>query len=268
MKTIEFWKMHGAGNDFIMLVDRDGSLSRPAASRIRELCHRPAGIGAQGLLILRPLGQDVVRMRFYNPDGRTAPMCGNGARCTAQLAFDRRLAARKMTLRTGAGPVRAEVLPKGVRIELPPPRHWTEMRVKAGGRDWECHCVDTGVPHAVLLVKDVNRIDVCRFGAALRHHRAFAPRGVNVDFMDCVAGGVLRVRTYERGVEDETGACGTGIAACALIAGRLGLVQPPVKLVCRYGDSLMVDYQLTERGAGGLRLTGPVKYVFTGRVAW
>ncbi len=276
MAVFKFWKMHGAGNDFIVMPDLERKFPFSAGAGIRNLCRRPGGIGSEGLILLQAAGPSepngVLRMRFFNPDGQEASMCGNGARCAARLAADLGLTGKRLTLVTGAGRVRAECLPDGtVRIGLPPPSGWRlRSRLRVGRQTLVCHCVNTGVPHAVVPVSDLARTDVRKLGAAIRHHPRFAPQGTNVDFMAVSGAGTakaLRVRTYERGVEDETGACGTGMVACALLAGRLRLVQPPVAVICAHGDRLTVNYRLTARGASMVALTGPAVYVFEGRVS-
>ncbi len=275
MTVFKFWKMHGAGNDFIVMPDFEQKFPAVAGACIRNLCRRPDGIGSEGLILLQPAtpsapGADL-RMRFFNPDGREASMCGNGARCAARLAADLGLAPARLTLATGAGLVRADCRDHGiVRIGLTAPTAWRlHCRLRVARRTLVCHCVNTGVPHAVMLTDDLARADVPGLGAAIRYHSRFAPQGTNVNFMAVSGSGaakILRVRTYERGVEAETGACGTGIAACALIAGRLKLVQPPVTVVCAHGDRLTVDYRLTPRGARNLTLAGPTVHVFEGRI--
>ncbi len=275
MAVFKFWKMHGAGNDFIVIPDLEQKFPVAAGAGIRNLCRRPDGIGSEGLILLQSAGSFApyadLRMRFFNPDGQEASMCGNGARCAARLAADLGLTGKSLALATGAGRVRAECLEGGaVRIYLPPPSGWTmRCRLRLGRHTLVCHCVNTGVPHAVVPVGDVARTDVKKLGAAIRYHPRFAPQGTNVDFMEAGGAGdakALRVRTYERGVEDETGACGTGMAASALVAGRLKLIQPPVTVICAHGDRLVVDYRLTPRGAKMVSLTGPAVHVFEGRI--
>ncbi|MDD5677407.1 MAG: diaminopimelate epimerase [Kiritimatiellae bacterium] len=267
MKKQCFWKMHGAGNDFILMDDRAAHFPCADLALIRRLCDRHAGIGSEGLLLVQPSTRGNFRMRFFNPDGTEAGMCGNGARCIARLAHDLGAAPVNMHIETAAGLLAAEVLPDSVRLHLPSPvdcrRHQTLELNKQAVR---YHAINTGVPHAVVETQALDRMDVCGIGAAMRHHAAFAPRGTNVDFMTITGPHALHVRTYERGVEDETPACGTGITACALIAGRLGLVTPPVRVTCRHGDTLEVNYRMTNAGFEAVTLLGPAAYVFEGTV--
>ena len=262
-----FWKMHGAGNDFILLDDRSMSFPCADAALIRRLCDRHAGIGSEGLLLLQGSARAQFRMRFFNPDGSEAGMCGNGARCIARLAHDLGAAPANMRIETAAGILAAEVLPDAVRLQLPAPAFCRcHQTLVLANQPVSYHAIDTGVPHVVFETRNLDGLDLCARGAAIRHHQAFAPEGTNVDFMAITGPQALRVRTYERGVEAETPACGTGITACALIAGRLGRVTPPVRVTCRHGDTLEVNYRLTAGGFEAITLLGPAVYVFTGAV--
>ncbi|MFA5043406.1 MAG: diaminopimelate epimerase [Kiritimatiellia bacterium] len=262
-----FWKMHGAGNDFILLDDRSARFPCADSEFIRRLCDRHAGIGGEGLLLVQSSTCGNFRMRFFNPDGAEAGMCGNGARCIARLAHDLGAAPAVMRIETASGLLQAEVFPDSVRLRLPAPLDCRCRQTLAlGSQTVRYHAIHTGVPHAVVETTALDRIEVGRIGAAMRHHAAFAPQGTNVDFMAVTGAHSLRVRTYERGVEAETPACGTGITACALIAGRLGRVTPPVHATCKHGDTLEVNYRLTADGFENVTLLGPAAYVFEGAV--
>jgi len=262
-----FWKMHGAGNDFILMDDRSALFPCADAALIRRLCDRHAGIGSEGLLLIQPSTRANIRMRFFNPDGVEAGMCGNGARCIARLAHDLGAAPSSMHIETATGLLKADVLPDAVRLQLPAP---TDCRchqtLTLDNQAIRYHTVHTGVPHAVVETQTLDSLDIRAIGAAIRHHPAFAPKGTNVDFMAITGAHALRVRTYERGVEAETPACGTGITACALIAGKLDRVIPPVHVTCKHGDILEVNYRLTSDGFETVTLLGPAAYVFDGAV--
>ncbi|HIE10321.1 MAG TPA: diaminopimelate epimerase [Kiritimatiellae bacterium] len=263
-----FWKMHGARNDFVLVDDRRGIFPLENREWIRRLCDRHVGIGCEGILLIqlarRPGAH--LRMRFINPDGSEVDMCGNGARCIARLAYDLRIAPRKMRIETRAGTLGAEVLDGGIEVELTPPRGWRMgQSLRTGDRTVEYHYVDTGVPHAVLMVRGLSHVDVVGLGREIRRHPEFAPAGVNVDFA-AVVGSELHVRTYERGVEAETPACGTGITAAALVAARLGLVTSPVTVVSAGGDRLKVVFEVSGESFSRVRLSGPAEYVFKGIV--
>jgi diaminopimelate epimerase len=266
---IAFWKMHGAANDFILVDDRAQTFPATDRAWLAQLMARRTGIGSEGLLLVQPSERADFRMRFFNPDGGEAEMCGNGARCIARFAYDRGVAPAHMQIETAAGTVRADLLGTRVRLHLPPPCAWQlDRRLTAEGRAWTYHFVNTGVPHAVVEVADLAAVDVARVGAALRHHAAFAPRGTNVNFVQITTDGAVRVRTFERGVEAETLACGTGMVACALIAGKLGRVRPPVRLRPASGDELEVNFALTADGAEAVTLLGPAEYVFQGELRY
>ena len=262
-----FWKMHGAGNNFILLDDRSLRFPCTDLALIRRLCDRHIGIGSEGLLLVQPSTRGNFRMRFFNPDGAEADMCGNGARCIAQLAHDLRAAPACMQIETAAGMLEAEVLSDSVCLHLPPPVDCRcHQTLELANQSIRYHAIYTGVPHAVVETQALDSMDVCLIGAAMRHHAAFAPQGTNVDFMAITGAHSLRVRTYERGVEAETSACGTGITACALIAARLGRVTPPVQVTCKHGDTLEVNYRLSNDRFEAVTLQGPAAYVFEGTV--
>ena len=264
--NIPFWKMHGAANDFILVDDR--KLTFPAEDRtwLAATMSRRTGIGSEGLLLIQPAaGQGDFRMRFFNPDGGEADMCGNGARCLARLAHEIGAAPASMTIESGAGLLRAEVRGEQVLLHMTEPRDWRlNRRLTTQGEVVSYHFVNTGVPHAVVEAEDLDALNVQDLGARIRRHEAFAPAGANANFIALAGPNSLRLRTYERGVEGETLACGTGIVASALIAGRLGRVRSPVRVTARSGDTLEVNYVLTRDGATDVSLLGPAVHVFPG----
>ncbi len=263
---IPFWKMHGAGNDFILIDDRE--LVFPADDRnfIERIARRRTGIGCEGLILIQPDESDDFRMRFFNPDGGEAEMCGNGARCVARLAADIGAAPSRMSFATVAGRLRAETpAPGRVKLWMTEPTDWRmNQRIRVADDAVTCHFVNSGVPHAVVPVDDLAAVDVDRLGREIRFHDAFAPSGANVNFTQVTGTDTVSIRTYERGVEAETLACGTGIVAAGLVAGRLGYVKPPVTVCSAGGDRLAVDYVLGGDGADRVTLDGPAEYVFTG----
>ncbi len=268
--------MHGAGNDFVVMPDMRQEFPLASVATIQNICRRPDGIGSEGLILLLPpepqqSASSSLRMRFFNPDGQEADLCGNGARCAARLAADLSLTDKNLTLLTAAGPVSSACLDDGfVRISFPEPTDWRFNLQLEEAQQNLCHFVNTGVPHAVFMVENLPEIDVKKQGAAVRYHPFFTPAGTNVNFMEVdrqtSVKSILKVRTYERGVEDETGACGTGMTACALIAGKLRLLHPPITVFCAHGDELRVDFQLTPASATNVTLTGPTAYVFEGKI--
>ena len=261
-----FTKMHGAGNDFIVVHDPDRTFPT-APDFVARLCAPHTGIACDGLILLRPPSDPAAadfRMVFVNPDGSPAGMCGNGARCAARCAWEEGMAPASMRIETGAGIHRAEILPDGlVRIGFPDLSSKPEpFLVEApDGAPLRGHFLNTGVPHAVVPVtsESLPSLDVKTLGSHLRRHRHFAPAGTNVDFIapPTAPGAPVSIRTYERGVEDETLACGTGIVAAARVAALLGWTPPPVTVRTVAGDLLHVDWP-------PLSLTGPTATVVTG----
>ena len=258
---IPFTKMHGAGNDFIMVDDR--RLIFPSGDKefIQRIASRRTGIGCDGILLLQPSEAADFRMRFINPDGEEQDMCGNGARCIARMAYDHDVAAEKMLIETNAGPIHAEVLGEQVRLGLTEPSDLQldlEMEL-----DWPVDFLNTGVPHAVIWVDDVLTVDLPELGSLIRNHILFSPNGTNANFARVEEDGSLTVRTYERGVEAETWACGTGVAAAALLAAERGRVNLPVSVHCAGGFDLVIDSVL-----GTPTLTGGALYVFDGEIEY
>ena len=258
MRKIPFVKMHGAGNDFVMINDMAGEFSVEDHRRIAALATRPDGIGCEGVLLVQRSGTADFRMRFFNPDGTEADMCGNGARCVA--AFAREIGAAKsdvMAFETAAGIVHAEILEPGlVRIQVPPPKELGEDFVVAG------------VPHKIVPVENLARADVEGEGRRIRNDQEFAPDGTNVDFVSYRPPHRVSIRTYERGVEAETGACGTGSVAAAVVGVADYGLEFPVHVATARGYDLIVDGAKEDGGFTGLTLTGPVKRVFSGEIDW
>jgi len=267
--NIPFWKMHGAGNDFILVDDR--GLTFPATNRawLAAIGARRTGVGCEGVILIQPSDTADFRMRFFNPDGSEVDMCGNGARCVARLAFDIGAAPAVMKFDTGAGVIAAEMIGSRVRLSMTPPKDWRlNALLDVEGAKRAYGFVNSGVPHVVMPAADLDAEDVARTGAAVRYHKDFAPRGTNANFIQVTGPSSLRIRTYERGVEAETLACGTGMVAAGLVAGRMGWVKPPVNITCASGDVLEVNFVLTADGAERVTLLGPAAYVFAGTLIY
>ncbi len=264
--NIPFWKMHGAANDFLLVDDRAGVFPAADSAWISSIASRRTGVGSEGVLLIQPSASADFRMRFFNPDGGEVDMCGNGARCIARLAHEIGAAPKNMRIETPAGIVRAEARGDLVQLIMTEPHSWSmNRRIDLFGQNHAYHFVNTGVPHVVIEVSDLAGTDVQKLGAAIRYHDAFAPKGTNANFIKLDSEGRLHVRTYERGVEGETLACGTGMVACGLVAGKLGRVQAPVKIIPASGDVLEVSYADTaDGGATNVTLLGPAVHVFQG----
>lgn len=268
--NLEFAKMNGAGNDFVVIDNRDLGLSLTTA-QIAALCDRHRGVGADGLLAVEPARNGgTFRMRYYNADGGEAEMCGNGARCFARFSAGLLDAApAELAMETEAGTVTAAFDGSLVRLGMSQPFDFADpVALPVNGRDLQVSFINTGVPHAVIAVGSTDEIDVRADGAALRYHAHFAPKGTNANFFEVLAPDHIRIRTYERGVEDETLACGTGVVACALIHSVLSSAASPVRVDVRGGDTLRVAF--TTQGHGifdAVTLTGPADLVFTGTIS-
>jgi diaminopimelate epimerase len=267
---IPFYKMHGSGNDFVLIDHRNRFITEAGQPEFaRRVCHRQMGAGADGLILIEasPTATANFRWRFYNADGSEPEMCGNGGRCAARFAVLNGIAPPEMSFETLAGIIKAEV--KGhrvkllmagigeVRLEQPIP---LEDAALVG------HFVTVGVPHVAVPVSDLAAAPVTGWGRAVRFHDLFAPAGTNVNFIQVEGPQSLRIRTYERGVEDETLACGTGAVASALIAARLGQVVSPVTVHTRGGEALTIHFTARGESFTEVFLEGNALVVYQGEL--
>lgn len=271
---LHFYKMNGAGNDFVVVDNRDGALTGVLdRGTIAALCDRHRGIGADGLLAVETArdGADF-RFRYYNADGGEAEMCGNGARCFGRFAAHlTEETMPRVTFETMAGRLTAEMVDDQVRIAMSEPK---DLRMDTGvvvaGAAEQVRFINTGVPHAVTWLpgpRELAEFEVVTAGRALRHHPAFAPAGTNANFAAVREPGHIVIRTYERGVEDETLACGTGMVACALLHHLLTGAPSPVKVDVAGGDTLEIGFEsMPDGGFARVTLTGPADFVFEGDI--
>ena len=262
-----FTKMNGAGNDFILIDNRMGDV-RLDRSQIAQLCDRHRGIGADGILLLeKPGNRADFRMRYFNADGGEAEMCGNGARCFARFANKVAAAKEKISFETQAGLISAELKGDSVTLGMTEP---TDLRLHLelgiAGENKTVHFINSGVPHVVIPVVNIEDVDVRHEGAAVRYHKIFSPSGTNVNFMEKRGAKKIAIRTYERGVEDETLACGTGIVASALIFGATEGCHGPITVLARGGDELQVGFETVAGRFCNVTLTGPAQFVFEGTI--
>lgn len=265
MRRIAFTKAVASGNDFIIVDNvkrRCGVGKKAMPAFARQACERRLGIGADGLLIIERSPKADIRMRVFNPDGSEASMCGNGSRCAALYAFTEGLGKKRMDIETGAGLLNARIGSGRVKIAMTGPEGMAlDIRLALSGKSYDVAFVDTGVPHAVIFCDGLEGLDVKGLGRELRRHDRFAPDGTNADFVCITGADSIEIRTYERGVEDETLACGTGSVAGAVLANALHGVNPPVKVLTRSGEVLMVYFKPDKSGyrdifmEGGARLT-------------
>lgn len=260
---LTFFKYTGAGNDFVVIDNREGAVGE-APILARRVCPRRIGVGADGLLLLETSEIADVRMRYLNADGGEVEMCGNGLRCLAHLAVAVGAAAPSLTVETAVGVMEARV--GGDRVRVGPfAAERVALRQRLEGVDQPVHLITVGVPHVVMEVTDLEEFPVEEVGRRIRNHPRMAPGGTNADFV-WIDQGEVRVRTYERGVEGETLACGTGAMAVAVVAGLLGQVRPPVTVVPRSGEALRVAYEVEDGQVSGISLEGPVRQVYRGEL--
>jgi diaminopimelate epimerase len=263
---IEFYKMSGSGNDFIIIDNRDLSLDVGDLSEFaRRICRRNISVGADGLLVIEPSGVADFKWRFFNSDGSMAEMCGNAARCVARFAYMKGIAGNHMCWETIAGVISAEVNDDIVKAKLTEPSALeADIQIKTDGKTFIVDSVNTGVPHAVVFLDDLDRCDVHNHGRLIRYHERFAPRGTNADFAAIIDSHKIMVRTYERGVEDETLACGTGCVASVLAAASRNMVETPVDVVVKSGETLRVHFLKEEERFSEIYLEGRVRMVYHG----
>lgn len=257
MKKLKFTKMVGSGNDFVVITHKPaGNLAKLA----KTLCDRKFGLGADGLLLLGKCKGADLSMRIFNADGSEAEMCGNGARCAAFFNGQ-----AKASLLTGAGIVNTEVRGNQVKIQLTKPHDIKlDIPLMVNGRRIKANFINTGVPHVVIFVSGINDLDVKNIGCQIRNHQKFLPRGTNVNFVQEQGARSIRIRTYERGVEDETLACGTGTTAAALIFALKNNLDNLIKVQTQSGEILKVSFQKQGAEFQKVWLEGSVRIVYKG----
>lgn len=265
-QSVVFYKMQGSGNDFILFDNRDLGLRADKMSAwAKRICPRAFAVGADGMIFLNKTSETGLDYKwdFFNSDGSRAEMCGNGSRCAARLAYELGLAGKKHVFGTDAGAVQAEVLQTGwVRVQLTAVRDLkTDISLDVSGGERTVHFANTGVPHAVVVCPDADSEDVQQTGRAVRNHDYFSPAGANVNFIQIKDRDRIYLRTYERGVEDETYACGTGAAASAVVARHLGLCNPEVRITTSGGEELGILLE-----ADKIFLSGPARLVYRGEL--
>ncbi len=266
--VLNFTKMNGAGNDFVVVDNRSKSI-RLTPEQIVRICDRHRGVGADGLMLWIPSvsGKADWAWDFYNSDGSMGEMCGNGARCFARFVQKHTGTKEGFTFETGAGIIRADFKGERVTVNLTSPQDLRlneQVPLRDGAQT--IHSLNTGVPHAVLFVADADQAMVMQHGPEIRRHAHYAPRGTNVNFVQLLGPGKIRVRTYERGVEGETLACGTGVSAAAMITARLHKLGSPVKVQVQGGDELEVSFEEKDGRFSNVKLTGPADFAFEGKI--
>ena len=266
MEKIEFWKMSGSGNDFILMDNRDGTVAEKDMSCLTQrACRRRESVGADGMIFVIPSDNYDFAWRFFNADGGEAEMCGNGGRCVARFAFLQGITGRAMTFGTLAGPITAEVSDRIVKVLMPVPsglRRDIDLPFQHG---WvTADFINTGVPHVVIQVDNLDDHPVVEQGRFVRYHSMFSPEGTNANFINVMGPDYINVRTYERGVEDETLACGTGAIASVLVANVKGLVSSPVRIATRGGEELKIYFNKDNDSFDKVWLEGSTAIIYQG----
>ena len=265
---LHFTKMHGAANDFIMLDDREKTVPWQDYVLMSLLAARRTGVGCEGIILIQKSKRADFRMRFLNPDGTEVDMCGNGARCAAWFAHKIGAAPRSMTMETSCGLLDAEILDDcNVKVWMPEPTARSYgIKITVDDKVIEGDYINTGVPHFVVHTESPEVVDIDTLGRAIRLHPAFAPEGVNVDFVALRESNRLSMRTYERGVEAESGACGTGAVAAAITTVEAHAGTLPITVRTSGGFMLNIDADWRNNRCTGLTLTGPVREVYQGSI--
>lgn len=267
MKKLNITKMNGSGNDFIIIDKRSDVLKDVSLPDLaRNLCRRQEAVGADGLILVENSAVADFKWRFFNADGSEAAMCGNGGRCIARYAFLNGIAKATLSFETLAGIIHAEVSGPRVKLQLPLPTNLQlHQKIFVDEHSYTVGSIIVGVPHAVLLVDDIDHAPVNELGRKIRFHQAFQPAGTNVNFVRVTDASHLTIRTYERGVEDETLACGTGSVSSALITSALNQTVSPVQVKTRGNEILTIHFQKnSDLSFSDVYLEGDTCLVFEG----
>jgi diaminopimelate epimerase len=266
MERIAFAKLSGAGNDFVVIDNRQKVVPDDLENFIRKVCTRRISVGADGFLLVENSDVADFRMRYFNSDGSEAETCGNGARCISRFAYTEGVVTSdKMTFETKAGIYSAEMVGNNVRIKM---GDAVDLRldfpIELSNGTYNISFINSGVPHAVFFMDDLEKTDIVKLGSETRYHKDFAPKGTNANFIKVKDKNNIVIRTYERGVEDETLACGTGSIASAIIASALGKTESPVILHTQGGFPLKIYFELEPKGAKNVFLEGDARIVYKG----
>lgn len=262
--NMKFYKMCASGNDFIVIDNRENIIVGPKKIA-KKICQRRMQIGADGLLLLESSKTHDIKMRIFNADGSEAEMCGNGARCAALfchtiVGFD-----KHFVMETLAGPVDATVGRGKVKVKLPDPKDFRDIApLEVDGGIFYFYFLNTSVPHAVIFEESIDTFPVFSVGRQIRGHDHFQPQGTNVNFVEIIDKHAIAIRTYERGVEDETFACGTGSTASAIVSALIGKCASPVHVTTRGGEVLKIIFNSQTYGVRDVFLEGKAQFVYEG----
>jgi len=263
MRTIPFHKLEASGNNFVVLDHRKHKIASPKRFT-KVVCDASSGIGADGVLLVERSRKADIKMRIINADGSEAEMCGNGARCIGRYADQVLKMPSRFKMETLAGIIGVKI-GKDIRVTLSDPKDFREpIKLNVNGKAYAVYFINTGVPHAVVFVRNLDQFPVSEVGHKLRSHRKFAPQGTNVNFVQVESSKSIRVRTYERGV-GETQACGTGVTASAITSVLSGRSKAPVRIKTWGGHRLVVDFEQTAQGIRNVTLEGAANLVYEGK---
>jgi len=273
MENIDFYKMSGSGNDFIIIDNRKRSVDEAGLMNfVANVCRRKMSVGADGLILIENADAVDFKWRFFNSDGSVAEMCGNGARCAARFAYMKGIAGTEMSFETEAGIIHAKVAKNQVKIKMPDPADLkTDYALELENSTLSVSSVNTGVPHVVVEADNIDDIEVVKLGREIRFHDVFDPAGTNVNFVCLQNDDIVAIRTYERGVEDETLACGTGAIACAIVISYKKKIKSPVKVMTRSGGYLYIYYKVKQDRFYDIFLEGDARIIYKAQLwedAW
>ncbi len=268
MNRISFTKLSGSGNDFIFIDNRGLDYQADAMiGFVQKVCRRGQSVGADGLMFIEPSDRADFKWRFFNADGSEAEMCGNGGRCAARFARELGIATDAVSFETIAGVIDATMSDSRVKLRMTQPFDYRPgVALDVNAKRVVVDHLNTGVPHSVDFVEDAEAVDVVADGRAIRTHDAFAPAGANANFVQPGGEGSLILRTYERGVENETLACGTGAVAAAILAAARGLVEPPVDVRVRSGEVLKIYFEGAGADVRDVYMEGETRLVYQGEM--
>ena len=268
MTVISFTKMSAAGNDFIIIDNRRGAIAADRGSELAaHLCRRKLSVGADGLILIEESQSADFKWSFFNADGSAAEMCGNGGRCVARYAVLNSIAPPTLTFETLAGVIRAEIMEERVKLQLPLPFDLTcDYKLVLDGHSYLLNSITVGVPHVVLFVDDLLKTPVVELGRKIRFADHFMPAGTNVNFAQITGGSAIAIRTYERGVEDETLACGTGSVASALITHEKLKAKSPLSVHTQGGEVLSVHFTKDNGNLKEVFLEGNAHVIYEGKL--
>jgi len=272
MPHITFYKFSGTGNDFIIIDNRKRIVEEKGLPDfVAKVCRRKMSVGADGLILIENSDIADFRWRFFNSDGSTAEMCGNGARCAARFAYMNGIAGTEMSFETLAGIISARIIADQVKIKMTDPGDIRDYSIETENGSLSVSSINTGVPHAVIVTEDIESAQVLRQGREIRFHKAFAPAGTNVNFVSRQSEGSIANRTYERGVEDETLACGTGCVAAAIVTAYKTGTLSPIRVLTGSGGYLTVHYEQEKGRFFNVYLEGDARIIYKGELyedAW